>query len=51
MNALRKTQGSYEAEARAKGFMLQLKPQGKGLVHVESYPKQGLGPAPGFDDE
>lgn len=51
MDALRMKKGSYETEARLKGFELQLRPLGQKAVHPESYPGMERGPAPGFDAE
>jgi MinD superfamily P-loop ATPase len=51
MDALRKKRGSYEIEARLKGFELQLRPPGQKAVPLETYPGMEQGPAPGFDAE
>ncbi|MCP3901002.1 MAG: 4Fe-4S binding protein [Desulfobacteraceae bacterium] len=51
MDALRLNQGNYEAEARLKGFQLQLKPSGqKTEGYSEPYPTIEQGSAPGFDE-
>ncbi|MCP3874031.1 MAG: 4Fe-4S dicluster domain-containing protein, partial [Desulfobacteraceae bacterium] len=51
MDALRLNQGNYEAEARLKGFQLQLKPPGqKTEGYSEPNPIIEQGSAPGFDE-
>ena len=49
MDALRFSRGSYEHEARLKGFDLRLKPQGHHPLSPEIYPESQPGSAPGFD--
>ncbi len=49
MDALRIEKGSYEVEAKQKGFQLQLKPKGRGTAQPEASSDANQGEAPGFD--
>lgn len=52
MDALRLTRGSYETEARAKGFDLRLKPPGEPVPDASPYPDvQGEAGVPGFESD